>query len=616
MMRFFLALFLYIFFIRANAQHTFKEVVIREQRLESKTAFEKNTSIQLITSEEIKRMNAQSVSDILHYILGIQAGNRGMDNAQTDIKMNGGTFEQTLILINGHPILDPQTGHHLMNLPIHINDIHHIEILSGPHAHSYGLNGLAGSINIVTKQVDKSGISISAYSGSNFIKDSLKRKYYANGGVQFGVSHHGKNSKQYLSASGLSSSGFMHNTQVNNFKIFYTNSLSLPSNHTINLQFAYLKNAFGANGYYAPPYDINSIEKVNTLWATLDHAKKLNEKWKVKSNFSYRNNYDDYIFKKDNPSYYHNTHRTQTVNANINVIYKHLWGELALGAATNFQAIASNSLGNNNRFNSGLFLENSFQYHLLQANIGLYGNYNSAWGFSWLPALDLGYQVHKKIRVFACVGSANRIPTYTDLYYKGPSNIGNINLQPERSYGIDIGVKYHTPQLQLSGSAFTRNVSNLIDWTKEKSATIWQPANFGEQNVKGVQVISKALFTSKHSIFLKEISAKYQYLNLEYVNTVSTTDSKYALDYFKHQVLFSASLSAFKNLTLSLHSRYQNRFNYKDYALFDTRIAYQYKNHSLYLDINNLSNTKYLESNAYPLVGRWFQFGVNLNFKH
>lgn len=67
----------------------------------------------------------------------------------------------------------------------------------------------------------------------------------------------------------------MYNTGVNNAKIFYSNAVQLPHDHLLNLQVAYVHNAFGANQIYAYPYDKNSTEKVNTLWATLDHRKKL-----------------------------------------------------------------------------------------------------------------------------------------------------------------------------------------------------------------------------------------------------------------------------------------------------------------------------------------------------
>lgn len=599
-----------------QAQQNVHEIIIREHRLSDKTAFEKNASVQIITAADIQRMNVQSVSDVLHFVLGIQAGNRSMDNAQTDIKINGGTFEQTMILINGHPVLDPQTGHHLMNLPIHINDIHHLEIMSGPQAHSYGINGLAGSINIVTNIADTRQIVASAFAGSSFETDSSTGKTFANSGLHLGIAHRGKKMRQYFSVSALTSSGFMYNTAVNNRKVFYSNEADLPAAHHINLQVAYVRNAFGANGFYAAPYDIQSIEQVNTLWATLDHTKKIRNKWMLKSNLIFRHNHDDYIFKKYDPAYYHNVHKTISANANLNLIYQHQWGECALGANVNYQSINSSNLGKNERYNHGLFIENSINIKKFSTTLGFYGNYNTAWGFSLLPSIDLGYVLHSKLRLFASAGSANRMPTYTDLYYKGPSNIGNEHLQPEKSYGFDAGIKYQSMQLQLTASAFHRRVSNLIDWTKEKTATQWQPSNFGLQTIQGIQLVSNITYHRKQEIYLSDLTAKYQYIHSGLVNTLAATDSKYVLDYFKHQAIGSATVSVYNKFLATLSGRYQYRFNYHDYVLLDTRFGIVGKKYKLTVDVNNLLDTTYHESNAQPLAGRWFAIGCGIRFNY
>ena len=46
-------------------------------------------------------------------------------------------------------------------MPIGINDIERIEIVKGPSAPLFGPNAVTGAINIVTKKLDKSGVSTS-----------------------------------------------------------------------------------------------------------------------------------------------------------------------------------------------------------------------------------------------------------------------------------------------------------------------------------------------------------------------------------------------------------------------------------------------------------------------
>ena len=106
--------------------------------------------VTVITKSEIERAPAQNLNDLLRYVAGVDIRQRGPFGAQADISIRGGTFDQTLILLNGVNITDPQTGHHNLNLPIDIESIERIEILQGPAAKSFGPNAFNGAINIIT----------------------------------------------------------------------------------------------------------------------------------------------------------------------------------------------------------------------------------------------------------------------------------------------------------------------------------------------------------------------------------------------------------------------------------------------------------------------------------
>ena len=48
---------------------------------------------------------------------------------QADLYIRGGSFDQTLLLIDGFKVDDPQTGHHTMNLALPIEVIKRIEVI-------------------------------------------------------------------------------------------------------------------------------------------------------------------------------------------------------------------------------------------------------------------------------------------------------------------------------------------------------------------------------------------------------------------------------------------------------------------------------------------------------
>jgi iron complex outermembrane receptor protein len=106
--------------------------------------------VSVITKSEIERSPVQNLNDLLRFVAGVDVRQRGAFGAQADISIRGGTYDQTLILLNGVNVTDPQTGHHNLNLPIDLESIERIEILQGPAAKSFGPNAFNGAINIIT----------------------------------------------------------------------------------------------------------------------------------------------------------------------------------------------------------------------------------------------------------------------------------------------------------------------------------------------------------------------------------------------------------------------------------------------------------------------------------
>lgn len=603
---------------KVYSQINIQEVVIQENRLSNKKLKVYNANKIVITDKEIQDLHIKNIAELLQFATGVQINRRGNNNAQTDIKINGGTFEQTLILVDGHPILDPQTGHHFMNLPISINDIEQIEILTSPQAHTYGINGISGTINIVTKRSASNTVEINALHATNFLKDSATQKIYNTTNVQAGFQHVSKYFKQYFSASTDIGNGYMHNTDTRNYKLLYTNDMNIFHNNKLSILLSYINNEFGANGFYAFPYDANSFEKVQTFFGAARHEKRISNRIVTKTNFSARVNNDYYVFKKDNPNYYYNYHRTQSYFFNTNLTYQYKIGETALGIFTNNQKIESTNLDTFKRNNQGIYIQNAIKISKkLDANFGLFATQNNKWGFNILPGIDFGYQATKNIKMFVALGTANRIPTYTDLYYKGPSNVGNDLLLPEKSLGFDMGIKYNDKRLHTSLTGFVRRVNDLIDWTKNADSTIWKPSNFGTQIVKGVNFQSTYIPQNISENFtLDNITLNYQYLYINVTNQISNEISKYSLDYFKHQLMIYGTFNLLKNLYASPSVRYQSRFNFNDYTIASCRIGFNTKYASIYTDIDNILNTEYLEANASPMPKRWISLGFRLKMPY
>ena len=93
---------------------------------------------------------ANSLEDFLRLDPSVDLQERGVNGTQADVAMRGGTFEQTLILVDGFRMNDLQTGHHDMDLPFPVDSFSDVEILHGAGSALYGSDAVGGAINFIT----------------------------------------------------------------------------------------------------------------------------------------------------------------------------------------------------------------------------------------------------------------------------------------------------------------------------------------------------------------------------------------------------------------------------------------------------------------------------------
>lgn len=111
----------------------------------------RSSSIQIISMVQNKDMPIRSVNEALSFVPGLDLRQRGGQGIQGDLSIRGGTFEQNLILINGFKLVDPQTGHHALNLPVLLTNVQSIELYKGSATRIFGQNAMTGAVNFVTQ---------------------------------------------------------------------------------------------------------------------------------------------------------------------------------------------------------------------------------------------------------------------------------------------------------------------------------------------------------------------------------------------------------------------------------------------------------------------------------
>jgi iron complex outermembrane receptor protein len=248
----------------------------------------------------------------------------------------------------------------------------------------------------------------------------------------------------------------------------------------------------------------------------------------------------------------------------------------------------------------------------IQISAGTYINYNSAFGWRVYPGLDLGYSFTKDWKLYINSGTGQRIPSFTDLYYDTPGNVGNQNLQPEKAWYVEGGLKYNNGRLWGNASYFHRKVDDFIDWVRNDTSEAWEAQNFLQNNVNGITLSVDYHIAQENNNWNLLTGINYTYLDAA-LNKKNNNYilSKYALESLKHQLVAKAIIG-YKNFNFTLTERFQERVTNKNYFLTDGRLAYHYKNYSIYGDATNIFDTQYIEVATAPMPGRWLNLGLKV----
>lgn len=561
-----------------------------------------NTKI--ITSSDIERLPVLNSQDVLKYVIGLDSRQRGFGGVQSDIGIQGSGFDQVLVLINGVRMSDAQTGHHMMNLPIPLEAIDRIEITKGANARRYGLNAMAGVVNFITKKSVKNTLTLNGFGGSSF-ESNRDGETYKNQGFRVFATFNNRKANGWVSSSVDEGNGYRNNSAFSTYRNMAEVIVPLKKTEIATL-IGGNNNDFGANGFYAAPADSSSHETVNTVFGNLRVVHQLGQGHVLRANIGLRNNYDHYIFRNFNPSYSQNKHTSDVLMADIQWFKTINYFNISAGSEYREEKIVSSNLGRRNRSFLGTYIDVNRKIGEFFISGGLYALNQSELGLKIYPGVEMSYKFNRLFTVYGNFGTGQRLPTFTDLYYKGPTNKSNPNLKPESAQSFEFGIRYSKNKIQGSVNVFQRNTSQLIDWTKLSIDSIqWSPVNYNKSLAKGVEF--------QLDIMVRTAKIQIGYCGLDINNSKEEKIiSKNALNYLSHQAIMGVSFPVVKGFNVNFQARYQERNIVNEgFWLYSANVNYAIREQiSLYLNFQNITNQKYTEISILPLPPRWSTFGV------
>lgn len=576
------------------------EVIINSTRID--LPFKENSrTISIISSEAIKNSATNNIADLLQQVAGIDIRRRGTSGSQADLYIRGGSFDQTLLLIDGIKMDDAQTGHHTMNAALPLAVIERIEIIKGPAARVFGQNAFNGAINIVTKKELNNTVSATMETGSFG---------QLNAGVTVGSQL--ENSSHIVHIDKMSSDGYRYNTDYDNSN-YFVKSVFNKNKQAIEMITTFQERKFGANGFYARASAIDQYEETqNSLIAFSTDFKS--EKLTITPRIYWKRNQDEYLYVRNNPTIYRNLHITNKIGIEVNANYTSNAGVTGFGVDMSKIYMTSNNLGNRNRFMTTLFLEHQFKIvnDKLDITPGVAVTYFSDFDFYAFPGIDLGYRISDQLKAYGNIGYTYRIPTYTDLYYNDSTTTGNPNLEVEEAFAQEIGIKYFSPKFSWALALYNRDAQNLIDFIRLNTAsTIYTATNIAEVNTKGFEV--DAAYHFKLNTFNQTLAVGYNFLD-DNILDQNKDLSRYSLNTLKHHFTTRLSTQLFKNVSQNIIYKYAQRTTGDTYNVWDASIALNLKQFELTATASNIFNADYIEAGFVPMPPSNLLFGLRYNF--
>ena len=580
-----------------------------------------------ISAEEITALNPADLHSLIDMLSSVDVRQRGPNGVQADISISGGSFEQTLILVNGVPFNDPQTGHHNLNLPFQVSDIERVEILTGPGSRFFGEGAMTGAVNIITRKNDKPGNSIAAkFTGGEY------RYHSAEAALKFKIGKWG----QYISVSDGASAGYVRNTDFTSKHLWGSgyrdfNGVKLLINGGWNNRF------FGANSFYSPLYP-DQAEEVSVLTGHIGLTGGSKIMWSADVHF--RRHDDRFeLFRYEYPEWYkgHNYHRSLTRGVAMRAQTGSVVGLSRIGFAYRNEAVISNLLGydrdtifNKNRnayYNkeadrnlADIYADHSFKFKSVSLSIGslLFVFPDKKAGL--YPGIDVNYKTGEKVSFHAGLNKSFRLPGFTDLFYSSPTNIGNPDLKHEEAVSLFLGGKYQAGGFSAGSILFLRDNRNMIDWVKKEGDQQWQAINLTRIHT----------FGSELSLNLKPVittpwfnSIRVEWCFTEQIKKMpDSIISYYILDHLKNKFTLSASHSQGSRLSVHWDAVYQQRSGsftdiqgneqlYPDAFILNAGVGFVVaESIKLNIRISNILSSRHIDFGGVALPGRWIMVSV------
>ena len=541
-------------------------------------------------------LSVQTPLDLLRSDSAAFIEQRGAGGAQSDIVLRGGSFAQTLVLINGFRVNDAQTAHHNLDLPIPLEAMHSVQILEGAGSTLHGADALSGVVDFVTSAPAHSSVLLRAGQGSF---DSNEEAVLA------GLTR--KRWSARATATRNFSTGFIADRDYRNEDASLESWIGSRFGIT-DLLFAASDRSFGADQFYG---NFPSWERIKSWFASA--RQELGTA--TTAAFGYRRHSDQFVLIRSNPSIYENNHIDASWQSSLRHTFTFAASSILLtGLEADGDSISSNNLGVHARNRGAGYLDLDLHPAKRRWTISA-GTREEIFSGSinpvFAPQLAGSFRLPHQFKLRASSGYGFRIPTYTDLYYSDPSTTGNAALKPESAWSFDTGFDWiPSSKFRVSATGFYSRQHDAIDYVRASTVEKWQATNLSGLRFAGVE--SSATW----------LPAKSQRIQISWTNlngaqrALHGLQSEYVFNYPVNNIHATWDATIHRSWLIRNAVQIAQRYHQTAYPVWNAALSRQSGHVRPYLRFDNLSNTGYQEISGVAMPGRSITGGLAFFLGH
>ena len=474
----------------------------------------------------------------LEYDPRVDLQSRNMAEAQADVTIRGGIFENTGFRVGSATLFDPQTGHYFAEIPIAQEMLSDASVLTGVDNAHLGVNSSVGTVSRYWSRINTSG-SVSIGAGNN--NANLQR-------IHSGMTLALDDVKDWTLGfegefSRSESDGTIENGDHQFQRVSGRIQLVGPSSQT-DLFLGVQEKFFGWPNMYTP-FNVNETEDLRARLLIFNHKQHYAQDSTFEVSTYYRRHNDLYIFSRENPDIFQAFHETDVTSIALSGRHAKT-ASFALNYSAQFMADGIESTTLENNFTSRHYYKLSvlpeYQINLknnqqLTYRLGATfddtnrdSSKTSLIGDITLNTINADDTSHT---VYLSYAQASQVAGYTAI---GGSNTGglfrsNYELERETTKNIELGLALDQDTWRLDSAIFYRQDDDLTDWTYSLNSTSARSANPVDIKTFGLELLAIKRLDNT------EIITSYTFLKKsEDYGTADIDASFYALNYPDHRV--------------------------------------------------------------------------------